>query len=54
MEHLVTLTLISVLLLGYHSRLSHENSNIAYNIPDPGKFIGDMALSFVMISWIVV
>ena len=49
MEHLITLTLISVLLLGYHSRLSQENSNIAYNIPDPGKFIGDMALSFVII-----
>lgn len=48
MEHLLSLTLITVLLLGYHSRLSQENNSIAYNIPDPGEFIKEMNLSVVM------
>lgn len=37
MEQLLTCTLISLLILGYYSRLSQESSNIAYNIPDPGN-----------------
>ena len=37
MEQLLTFTLISLLILGYYSRLSEENNTIAYNIPDPGN-----------------
>ena len=39
MERLVTLAAIALILIGYHFGPSQQNSNIAYNIPDPGKCI---------------